>query len=60
MLPDTDLSVALLLDPNDDRVFFIMPWSGKTLVGTTDQPGEKNYGFTKGWTVRGSVFVGCR
>ena len=44
VLPDMDLSVALLLmTPNDDRVFFIMPWSGKTLVGTTDQPGEKNY-----------------
>jgi glycerol-3-phosphate dehydrogenase len=27
----------LLMTPNDQRVFFVMPWQGKTLVGTTDQ-----------------------
>jgi glycerol-3-phosphate dehydrogenase len=32
----------LLLHPRDGRVFFVIPWYGKTLVGTTDtfpQPG---------------------
>jgi glycerol-3-phosphate dehydrogenase len=27
---------ALLLHPHDGRVFFALPWLGKTLVGTTD------------------------
>ena len=31
------------MHPKDDRVFFIMPWQGKTLVGTTDQPDDSNY-----------------
>lgn len=26
----------LLLHPEDGRVFFVLPWAGKTLVGTTD------------------------
>jgi glycerol-3-phosphate dehydrogenase len=35
--PDQGLSAAfLLLHPADGRVFFIIPWLGKTLVGTTD------------------------
>jgi glycerol-3-phosphate dehydrogenase len=35
--PDRGLSAAfLLLHPADGRVFFVIPWLGKTLVGTTD------------------------
>jgi glycerol-3-phosphate dehydrogenase len=33
----------LLLHPRDGRVFFVIPWYGKTLIGTTDafpQPGS--------------------
>src|SRR5207249_1913162 len=34
---DCGLSSAfLLLHPADGRVFFVIPWLGKTLVGTTD------------------------
>ncbi|MBI1913820.1 MAG: glycerol-3-phosphate dehydrogenase [Planctomycetes bacterium] len=29
-------SAFLLLHPRDGRVFFVIPWLGKTLVGTTD------------------------
>jgi glycerol-3-phosphate dehydrogenase len=29
-------SAFLLLHPRDGRVFFVLPWLGKTLVGTTD------------------------
>jgi glycerol-3-phosphate dehydrogenase len=29
-------SALLLLHPRDGRVFFVIPWMGKTLVGTTD------------------------
>ncbi len=37
ILPDLKLTEALLLlTPQDQRVFFIIPWYGKTLVGTTD------------------------
>ena len=44
VLPDMDLPVALLLmHPKDDRVFFVMPWKGQTLVGTTDQYDEYDY-----------------
>jgi len=44
VLPDMDLSVALLLlTPKDHRVFFMMPWQGKTLVGTTDQMDDQHY-----------------
>jgi glycerol-3-phosphate dehydrogenase len=28
----------LLLHPADGRVFFVLPWLGKTLIGTTDTP----------------------
>src|SRR5262249_16809174 len=35
--PDRGLSAAfLLLHPKDGRVFFVIPWLGKTLIGTTD------------------------
>jgi glycerol-3-phosphate dehydrogenase len=35
--PDRGLRNAfLLLHPRDGRVFFVIPWLGKTLVGTTD------------------------
>lgn len=35
--PDLGLSSALLLlHPRDGRVFFVIPWLGKTLLGTTD------------------------
>jgi len=34
---DLGLSAAfLLLHPDDGRVFFVIPWLGKTLIGTTD------------------------
>jgi glycerol-3-phosphate dehydrogenase len=37
ILPDRQLAAALLLlHPRDGRVFFVIPWLGKTLVGTTD------------------------
>src|SRR5262249_44244343 len=29
-------SAFLLLHPQDGRVFFVIPWLGKTLIGTTD------------------------
>jgi glycerol-3-phosphate dehydrogenase len=35
--PGRELNAAfLLLHPRDGRVFFILPWLGKTLIGTTD------------------------
>jgi glycerol-3-phosphate dehydrogenase len=35
--PDRGLTSAfLLLHPADGRVFFVIPWLGKTLIGTTD------------------------
>jgi glycerol-3-phosphate dehydrogenase len=35
--PDRDWTAAfLLLHPADGRVFFVIPWMGKTLIGTTD------------------------
>jgi glycerol-3-phosphate dehydrogenase len=35
--PDRGLRAAfLLLHPRDGRVFFVIPWLGKTLLGTTD------------------------
>src|SRR5262249_4044641 len=35
--PDRGLdSALLLLHPRDGRVFFVIPWLGKTLIGTTD------------------------
>ncbi len=37
LAPGRGLSAAfLLLHPADGRVFFVIPWLGKTLVGTTD------------------------
>jgi glycerol-3-phosphate dehydrogenase len=33
-LPTRD--ALLLMTENDDRIFFLVPWYGKTLVGTTD------------------------
>src|SRR5262245_8203604 len=37
IVPDRNLeSALLLLHPRDGRVFFVIPWLGKTLVGTTD------------------------
>ena len=35
--PDRGLTAAfLLLHPGDGRVFFVIPWLGKTLIGTAD------------------------
>lgn len=35
--PGRDLrSAFLLFHPDDGRVFFVIPWMGKTLIGTTD------------------------
>jgi len=37
ILPDQGLTTALLLlHPRDGRVFFVIPWFGRTLLGTTD------------------------
>ena len=37
VVPDRGLTAAfLLLHPADGRVFFVIPWMGKTLIGTTD------------------------
>jgi glycerol-3-phosphate dehydrogenase len=37
VVPGLGLSAAfLLLHPEDGRVFFVIPWLGKTLIGTTD------------------------
>src|SRR5262249_40089645 len=37
VLPDRGLTAAfLLLHPQDGRGFFVIPWLGKNLVGTTD------------------------
>ena len=37
LAPGRGLTAAfLLLHPDDGRVFFVIPWLGKTLVGTTD------------------------
>ena len=33
-------AAALLLHPRDGRVFFVIPWHGKTLLGTTDTSPE--------------------
>ncbi len=33
-------SALLLLHPRDGRVFFVIPWLGKTLIGTTDTEAE--------------------
>ena len=44
VLPDMDLPVALLLvHPKDQRIFFVMPWKGHTLIGTTDQKDDQGY-----------------
>jgi glycerol-3-phosphate dehydrogenase len=37
VVPDRGLRTAfLLLHPSDGRVLFVIPWLGKTLIGTTD------------------------
>jgi glycerol-3-phosphate dehydrogenase len=37
VVPDQGMSAAfLLLHPADGRVMFVIPWMGKTLIGTTD------------------------
>lgn len=37
IVPDQGFASALLLlHPADGRVFFVLPWLGKTLIGTTD------------------------
>ncbi len=44
VLPNMGLTQAVLLHtPQDSRVFFVMPWEGKTLVGTTDDPDDGQY-----------------
>ena len=41
--PDRGLTSAfLLLHPADGRVFFVIPWLGKTLIGTTDTLWEQS------------------
>ncbi|MBT5855407.1 glycerol-3-phosphate dehydrogenase/oxidase [bacterium] len=35
--PSQGLETAMILSaPQDNRIFFVMPWKGKTLIGTTD------------------------
>jgi glycerol-3-phosphate dehydrogenase len=34
-------TALLLLHPNDGRVFFVIPWMGKTLIGTTDTEADE-------------------
>jgi glycerol-3-phosphate dehydrogenase len=42
LAPDRGLTAAfLLLHPRDGRVFFVIPWMGKTLIGTTDTLSEE-------------------
>src|SRR5439155_18315671 len=37
VVPDREWKVGfLLLHPTDGRVFFILPWKQRTLIGTTD------------------------
>lgn len=39
VLPNIGLKQALILEtPQDNRIFFLIPWNKKTLVGTTDTP----------------------
>lgn len=39
VIPQVHPEVALtLLAPQDGRVFFLIPWNGETLLGTTDTP----------------------
>jgi glycerol-3-phosphate dehydrogenase len=41
VVPDRGLPAAfLLLHPADGRVLFVIPWMGKTLIGTTDTHSE--------------------
>jgi glycerol-3-phosphate dehydrogenase len=41
LVPDRGLPAAfLLLHPADGRVLFVIPWMGKTLIGTTDTHSE--------------------
>ncbi len=43
ILPDLGLPAALLLfHPRDGRVFFVIPWFRRTLVGTTDTFSEES------------------
>jgi glycerol-3-phosphate dehydrogenase len=42
VVPGRGLQAALLLlHPADGRVFFVIPWMGKTLIGTTDTSGDE-------------------
>jgi glycerol-3-phosphate dehydrogenase len=37
VLPDIGLDAALILEtPQDRRIFFVIPWAQRTLIGTTD------------------------
>lgn len=37
VLPDIGLKAGLFLQsPEDNRIFFVLPWLGKTLIGTTE------------------------
>ena len=38
VFPDIGLRVGLFLQsPDDGRIFFLLPWNGKTLLGTTEE-----------------------
>ncbi len=39
ILPDMNMKIgAFLQSPKDGRIFFLLPWMNKTLVGTTETP----------------------
>ncbi|HEY5995150.1 MAG TPA: glycerol-3-phosphate dehydrogenase/oxidase [Gallionellaceae bacterium] len=48
VMPETGLTEALLLTAKSDgRVFFVIPWYGRTLLGTTDTDYRGNLGRVK-------------
>lgn len=43
VFPDLGLKAGLFLQsPDDGRIFFVLPWKGQTLVGTTEERHEKS------------------
>ncbi len=43
VFPDLGLKAGLFLQsPSDGRIFFVLPWRGQTLVGTTEDRHEKS------------------
>ena len=43
LVEDFGLKMGVFLQsPEDGRIFFVLPWEGKTLIGTTETPYDKN------------------